>query len=153
MHHVPGGFFGREKGTTGVVLVLLFFLGGLSLAFAAAAVVLIVRLRRKRLVTQGDLLLWTFAGVLFGCLAAGIRWHYSPTERILGFPFPAVEWELRDGLWRSTVDFGSIGIMGLNFLIGFMVPAVFGLVLLVRRTRRKERLPIRPPDGTSRGTE
>lgn len=128
------------------MIALLHVLGCVLLGCAAGGVVLLVRLVRKGLVSAGELSFWCVAGLFFGMMAAGARRQSSPTLRILGFPFPAAVWEFDQGVWRGSIDGGSILLLGLDFLIGFMAPIVYGMVLLARRARRKG-----PPSGGSPG--
>jgi hypothetical protein len=80
-------------------------------------------------------------GILLGCYLAIVVYRYSPTARIVGFPFMSAIWELSDG---KSLDF--VGPLTLpaaigNIFAGVAIPHLL-FALSVRRRLKCRSVPV-----------
>jgi hypothetical protein len=76
-------------------------------------------------------------GIVLGCFLAVIVYPYSPTARIVGFPFMSAVWELSDGKWLDFVGPLTLPAAIGNLIVGFAFPQIlFALVVRHRLTWR-----------------
>jgi len=72
-------------------------------------------------------------GIVLGCVLAVVVYPYSPTARIVGFPFMSVIWELSDGKWLDFVGPLTLPAAIGNVVTGFAIPQIlFALVVRLR---------------------
>jgi len=63
-------------------------------------------------------------GLGLGAVLFTLRYHYSPTIRIIGFPFPAAFLELHSGYWDDYGGPLTLPAMLGNFLVGLLAPQI-----------------------------
>jgi hypothetical protein len=71
-------------------------------------------------------------GIVLGCFLAVVVYPYSPTARIVGFPFMSAIWELSDGKWLDFVGPLTLPAAIGNVVAGFALPQIL-FALVVRR--------------------
>ncbi|HEY3969260.1 MAG TPA: hypothetical protein VGM05_32210 [Planctomycetaceae bacterium] len=71
-------------------------------------------------------------GILLGGFLAVVVYPYSPTARIVGFPFISAIWELSDGTWLDFVGPLTLPAAIGNVVAGFALPQIL-FALVVRR--------------------
>ena len=79
---------------------------------------------------------WLFLLVAIAAAAAGsfcafgVHWQPSPTLRYLGFPFPAMVWQLENGEWVDYVGTPITAIMDVAvFVAAATLPVLVGSVI------------------------
>ena len=113
----------------------LLIVGIICIALSITIVPLALRLPSKKSI------LVTAAVVTVGFGAVGlfcsfnVRWQPSPTIRYLGFPFPAMLWQLENGKWVDYVGGPITGAMNVIWFAAVGLVPVFAWVVWQRPWR------------------
>jgi hypothetical protein len=88
----------------------------------------------------------TVIGILLGCFLSVVEYPYSPTARIVGFPFVSAVLELSDGRWLDFVGPLTLPAAIGNMAAGYLLPYIV-FALVVRRHFYAGSCGKRKPDG------
>lgn len=113
------------------VLAAIVFIGA-----PTAAAVLASPLPQRASLRAVTVVLAIAGGTVGGFCSFYVQWQPSPTQRDLGFPFPAIIWRLESGQWVDFVGTPITAAMNIALFSGVGSLISLACVSLLRRRRR-----------------
>lgn len=114
-----------------LVIIALLFIGA-----PIAAVALAAPLPGRKSLLLFALALAVLGGMIGFYCSFWVRWQPSPTLRYLGFPFPAMIWQLENGEWVDYVGTPITAAMNIALFSG--VGSFLSLILIsLQRLRQR----------------
>jgi hypothetical protein len=107
-------------------------IGIICLVLAIATVPLALRLQARSSILAVVGCLAVLGGIVGVYCSFNVRWQPSPTIRYLGFPFPAILWQLENGQWVDYVGGPITAVMNVAWFAAASVVPVFAWVIFQR---------------------